>query len=81
MKSIASGQEKSSDLDTRLKLAMERIVGSERLREKLRRADADLETQIQQLKHHIGDESQQQEQQAAASSDSSQSDAPKTPKV
>ena len=79
VKSIASGQEKSSDLDTRLKLAMERIVGSERLCEKLRRADADLETQIQQLKHHIGDESQQQ--QAAASSDSSQSDAPKTPKV
>ena len=80
VKSMLSGQEKSSDLDTRLKLAMERIVGSERLREKLRKADADLETQIQQLKRHIGDESQQQ-QQAAASSDSSQSDAPKTPKA
>ena len=82
MKSILSGQEKSSDLDTRLKLAMERIVGSERLCEKLRKADADLETQIQQLKHHFGDESQQQQQrQAAASSDSSQSDAPQTPKT
>ena len=80
VKSMLSGQEKSSDLDTRLKLAMERIVGSERLCEKLRKADADLETQIQQLKRYIGDESQQQ-QQAAASSDSSRSDAPETPKA
>ena len=78
VKSISSGHERSSDLDTRLKLAMGRIVGSERLCEKLRKADADLETQFQQLKSHIGDESQQQRQ-AAASSDSSQSDAPQTP--
>ena len=89
MKSITSGQERSSDLDTRLKLAMERIVGSERLCEKLRQADASLEAQFQQLRGHIGDQSQQQQQphqqqqqrQASVSSDSSQSDAPQTPKV
>ena len=84
MKSVSSGHERSSELDTRLKLAMERIVGSERLREKLRKADADIETQFQQLKSHIGDESQRQHQAAAtipSSSDSSQSDAPQTPKA
>ena len=84
MKSVTSGHERSSDLDTRLKLAMERIVGNERLCEKLRKADADLETQFRQLKSHIGDDSQQQQQQAAAtipSSDSSQGDAPQTPKA
>ena len=54
-RSVSSGHERSSDLDTRLKLAMERIVGSERLCEKLRKADADLETQFRQLESHIGD--------------------------
>ena len=84
MKSVSSGHERSSELDTRMKLAMERIVGSERLREKLRKADADLETQFRQLKGHIGDESQQQHQAAAtipSSSDSSQSDTQQTPRA
>ena len=84
MKSVSGGHERSNELDTRLKLAMERIVGSERLREKLRKADDDLETQFGQLKGHSGDESQRQHQAAAtipSSSDSSQRDTPQTPRA
>ena len=78
-KSLTSGQEKTSDLDTRLRLAMERIVGSERVCEKLRKADADIETQIQQLFNHLGD-SPQQRQTEAASSGSNRDGEPQTPK-
>ena len=58
---------------------MERIVGSERVCEKLRKADADIEVQIQQLFNHLGD-SPEQRQTEAASSGWNQDGEPQTPK-
>ena len=75
-KSILLGNERAMDADTRLKLALERIVGNERLCEKLRKADADLEAQIQQLAEHLEEESYSTKQRTAAedSEDKTQGD-------
>ena len=84
-KSISLGNERAADTDTRLRLALERIVGNERLCEKLRRADADLEAQIQQLTEHLEEESPSSPQQTAAEEDGDRpqddEELPKTPKA
>ena len=84
-KSISLGHERAADTDTRLRLALERIVGNERLCEKLRRADADLEAQIQQLTGHLEEEAPPSPQQTAAEEDGGRpqdsEELPKTPKA
>ena len=84
-KSISLGNERAADTDTILKLALERIVGNERLCEKLRRADADLEAQIQQLAEHLEEEPPSSQQRTAAEEgeDKTQGDEeiPKTPRT
>ena len=64
---------------------MERIAGNERLCEKLRRADADLEAQIQQLTEHLEEESPSSPQQTSAEEDGDRpqddEELPKTPKA
>ena len=76
-KLINSERERSSELDIRLKLAM--VVGSDRLRKKLRKADADLELQFQQLANHLGEIPQQQQHAAAVPSGLIRDDVPLAP--
>ncbi|CAE7399595.1 unnamed protein product [Symbiodinium pilosum] len=84
-KSLSLGNERAADMDTRLRLALERIVGNERLCEKLRKADADLEAQLQELVNHFEEESPSTPRQTAAAENEDETqdneELPKTPKA
>ena len=75
-------KERTNDIDVRLKLAMERVVSSERVCERLRKTDTELEEQMRQLSLHLdsGMPQQTHPQEAAAATEQGQEETPSTPK-